>query len=365
MTGRFCNTNVREGGADLSLEIPQSEITRVLRGVAVAMKSSDDELSLIQGWLIPRSSKDKTVGVASLTMSSSVDDISPVVLSVSDWLALVPAAAQDAESCEQGGIVRTKLLARFTVGLAFLRQKSRQNRLVSPAELEFVWRLTCDMLSNSANLPNPLGTAARSAQGFLGIALCSLVRNGKIDELFRLHVWLPDGHRGNPDFAIHSHQPWAQSWILAGEGKDCAFHVERVADPALATHNEYSLRWSGSSGNNTAEKTYKTHQMFSIVEKTEQSVRASPVHTELHTRDMSYTIPAASFHTTRVEPGVLHATLFFFDAERGFINESRVLGPVDGNAFIQHRDPAGTTPAMLAKQVDALRTCEALRMECT
>jgi len=179
------------------------------------------------------------------------------------------------------------------------------------------------------------------------------VKNGSIDELFRLHVWLPDGQRGNPEFAIHSHQPFAQSWILAGEGENHLYKVEPAADPSVATHAEYALAWNDGKNLDT---TYKTHQTHSIVVNTKTLVRATPTDSAVHTRDMSYSIPEAAFHKTEVSPDILHATLFFFDSHRGFMKDARVLGPKSAESFIQLRDPADVTPAALVNVVDAVRS---------
>lgn len=181
------------------------------------------------------------------------------------------------------------------------------------------------------------------------------MKDGNIDELFRLHVWLPDEQRGNPECAVHSHQPFAQSWILVGEGQHHSYKVEPAVDPLVATHAEYALAWNDGKNLGT---TYKTHQTYSMVVNTGTLVRATPIDSAVHTRDMSYSIPAAAFHRTEVSPDILHATLFFFDSSRGFVEDARVLGPKDAESFTQLRDPAGVTPAALASTVDALRLWE-------
>ncbi|EFQ34375.1 uncharacterized protein GLRG_09519 [Colletotrichum graminicola M1.001] len=199
---------------------------------------------------------------------------------------------------------------------------------------------------------SPAFTAARSAQGFLSVALCSLVKDGRIDELFRLHVWLPDGKRGNPDFKLHSHQPFAQSWILAGEGEDHTWEVEPVEDPTEATHAGYVLAWDDGKGQNS---TYKTHQSSSTVRNTGSLFRAMETQSEVHCRDSTYTVPAAAFHTSEVAADALHATLFFFDSHRGFVKDAGVLGPKHGDAFTQLRDPAGISPRELVEAVETAR----------
>ena len=210
------------------------------------------------------------------------------------------------------------------------------------------------------SLRRPLCSVSRSAQGFLAVPICSLVENGNIDELFRLHVWLPDGQRGNPDFAIHSHQPFAQSWILAGEGKNHSYDVEHAADSTSATHAEYALAWS--DGENLG-KSYITIQAYSKVVNTGRLVRAIPTASAVHTRDMSYSMPAAMFHRTDVSPDIVHATLFYFNSHRGFAEDARVLGPRDVESSIQIGNPAAMTAATLASIVDSVRSWEILMIE--
>ncbi|KIK17831.1 hypothetical protein PISMIDRAFT_684887 [Pisolithus microcarpus 441] len=202
----------------------------------------------------------------------------------------------------------------------------------------------------------PRFTASRSSQGFLAAPLCSLLKDGNIDELYRFHIWLPGGQRGNLDFAVHSHQAYAQSWILAGLGNDYRYTFEPVTSLADATHAMYGLSWA--DGKNTSA-VYKTHQTSSTVVNTGKLGRttctAGPT---VHTRDMSYYIPSAAFHSTEVAPDILHATLFVFDSHRGFTEDAPVLGPKDTESSTQLRDPAGVTPAALANMVETMRSWE-------
>ncbi|AEO65533.1 uncharacterized protein THITE_2033176, partial [Thermothielavioides terrestris NRRL 8126] len=247
-------------------------------------------------------------------------------------------------------------VANITLAVAFMRESGRRSLPVSADDLDLVWSLIYGALT-SRMLPHPLCTASRSAQGFLAVPLCSLLKDGAIDELFRLHAWLPDGYRGNPDFAVHSHQPFAQSWILAGEGTDHRYDVEPTEDPTRSTHAVYQLAWSDGKRQDAA---YKTHQTYSIVQNTGKPVRATRTASETHSRNMAYTVPAGAFHSTSVAPNILHATLFFFDSHRGFMQLAPVLGPRDAESYKQVRDPAGTTPQILAEKVQLLRTWEVL-----
>ena len=274
-----------------------------------------------------------------------------------DWrIAIASASSAVKEERRQ--------LVNLAISVAFLREKcwlaqSAVFATIPPAELALVWSMICNALT-CPSLRRPLYTVSRSAQGFLAVPLCSLVENGNIDELFRLHVWLPDGQRGDPDFAVHSHQPFAQSWVLAGESKNHSYDVEPAADYTRATHAEYALAWSDGKNLGT---TYTTNQAFSTVVNTGSLVRAIPTTSAVHTRDMSYSIPAATFHRTEVSPDNFHATLFFFNSHHGFVKEARVLGPRDMKSSMQLRDPAAMTAATLASMVDSVRRWEIFMTE--
>ncbi|KAK1776176.1 hypothetical protein QBC45DRAFT_395466 [Copromyces sp. CBS 386.78] len=253
-------------------------------------------------------------------------------------------------------------LVHVALGVAVLRHKARQNQPVDGADLELVWGLVRDAVTDPV-LALLLPGASRSAQGFLSVPLCSLIKDNRIDELWRLHVWLPDGHRGNPDFALHSHQPFAQSWILAGEGRD---HQYAVTDPeakgALGTpYAQYRIAWSGTGKSHGTA--YVPHQSYSIVENTGKIVHIKQVETALHTRDMSYTVGAGVVHRTEVPAETLHATFFYFDSSRGFIQDAPVLGPPEGESCKQYRDVGSQPPSSLANMVEAGRSFERLMEE--
>lgn len=160
---------------------------------------------------------------------------------------------------------------------------------------------------------------------------------------------MPDG---NPQTRIHSHQPFAQSWILAGEGTNVSYNVEPTQDNHSATHAEYSLAWGGGNKPGT---TYKTQQTHSVIVNAKTLVRVTPTNSTTHAIDTSYTIPSATFHSTEVPPEVLHATLFFFDSSRGFHKDAPVLGPKDAESFTQLREPPDIPFDTLASRVDVVR----------
>ncbi|KAL8863871.1 MAG: hypothetical protein Q9198_010272, partial [Flavoplaca austrocitrina] len=167
---------------------------------------------------------------------------------------------------------------------------------------------------------------------------------------------MPDGQRGEPEFAIHSHQSFAQSWVLAGQGTHRGYEVQVVNDPLLATHAEYALVWNDGKATSTS---YKTDQVSSTVKNTHKFVCAKPIRSDIHTRDDTYTIPAATLYTTEVELDEFHATIVYFDSHRGFEpNARRVLGPKDAEFSTQIRDTNGLTAGILAETTNVLRSYE-------
>jgi hypothetical protein len=67
---------------------------------------------------------------------------------------------------------------------------------------------------------------SRSSQGFYAVPLWSQMKDGDIEELFRLHVWIPDGKERISDSNIHTHQAFAQGWILTGQGTNHFYEIE-------------------------------------------------------------------------------------------------------------------------------------------
>lgn len=59
---------------------------------------------------------------------------------------------------------------------------------------------------------------------------------------------------------------------------------------------------------------------------------------------MGYTIAEATFHTTVVDPNALRATLFCFDACRGFVSHAGVLGPAMATHLSKFETPQALLP---------------------
>lgn len=335
------------------INISSSSLIRTLHGVAAATKTSR---AVVEG-VIQRIPLDHA---ACQDAPSQIQSLPfhhwQHILARSDLRTCRLPEATKGETREEQEYEDEYQLVHIALAVSFLRESSRQGHRANPDHLERCWDMIRGAIT-SDRLSRPLFSVSRSAQGFLAVPLCSIIRDGRIQELFRLHVWLPDGKRGNPDLALHSHQPFAQSWILAGEGRDHSYRVEPASSPADATHAGYALSWNDGQGRDAA---YKTHQVYSTVENTGRYFRASETGSALHARNMTYTIPANSFHSSDVAPDAFHATLFFFDSERGFVQDAGVLGPKDGKAFTQVRDEATVSASALARSVGFVRAWEAL-----
>ncbi|KAL8824245.1 MAG: hypothetical protein Q9170_008218, partial [Blastenia crenularia] len=337
---------------ELGCRISPSALLRVLRGVSEATKTPTGKVEPLALWISSKSleggvNSDLTTGSHDLGIGKNDCQYPVDALRVDQWhTAILNEVPLNEKPLKQ--------LASLALSVAFLREKSRGSQNTTAAELDGVWRMIHDALHNS-DLMRPLCSVSRSAQGFLSIPLCSLLKDGNIDELFRLHVWLPDGQRGQTEVAIHSHQPFTQSWVLAGTGIDRSYVVSRGVDPSNATHSEYEVAWNDGKD---LSKTYKTHQTSSTVANTRKLVHVTRTGSAVHSQGMSYTIPSGQFHTTEVPSDGLHATLFVFDSFRGFAKDARILGPIDGDTFTQSRDPAGTTSMALAQLVHEARVLE-------
>lgn len=325
------------GGKNNVFKISPSAILQILPGVVVAAKSTEEIVRPVTQWI--------RLHTAERTPYVWLDALSTQLFNLEE---------------------EPRLLGRLSIGIAFLLEKGRAMHVATPSDLSLVWGLVRDALT-SPLLDRPLFAVSRSAQGFLAVPLCSLIKDGNIDVLFRFHVWLPGEYRGNPEISLHSHQSSSQSWVLAGEGKDLSYVVRSATDIEDATHAKYALSWTaeekdGTTGSkneeNAGDNNYKTRQQKSTIKNTGKLVNAKIQSSEIHTRNTSYSINAAAYHRSDVAADILHATLFVFDSHRGFVKDADVMGPKDGTSYTQHRDPAGVTAVQLVRKVELVRSLE-------
>lgn len=345
--------NIRRGNEDGDeTRLSVAQLLRVLKGVAVATKAHKDIVKPLAAWISQHDARHcaHTSQGSSDIQDVAVDDnqsLSGDTQSIQAWIAgIAYNSLTDDEELRQ--------LAKLTLGVAILRELSLCGRDHKPGDLDKIWCLIHDALTGPQGKKFHF-TTSRSAQGFLTVPLCSLIQEGRIDELFRFHVWLPDGERGMAEVAIHAHQPFAQSWVLAGYGTNQTYEIEGANDFSSATYAEYIPRWSDGK---QASSTYKTHQTSSTVTNTGKFVRVTPVRREEHTHDMTYSVPAGVHHQTIVPSGRFHATLFFFDSKRGFSQNASVIGPKEGKDYTQLRDTATMTSFALAQMTNATRSWE-------
>ncbi|KAI1848766.1 hypothetical protein JX266_005625 [Neoarthrinium moseri] len=325
----------KSGDGTSKTHISPAVLCRILRGVSVAANTSVDLLSMTTDWVT-------TTAKSFVDNGGSSEDF---CWTVTQWLF----AASQSFGKEQQPAIQVITVALAVALLRERRQVATSNTL--PDDITLAWSL----IHQALTLGDPICTPSRSAQGFLSVALCSLITDGNIEELWRFHVWLPDGKRGNAEFTLHSHQPFAESWILAGEGIDHSYAVTPAVSESAATHATYRLSWNDGVKNGSE---YKTHQISSSIVNTGELVSTVLTRSETHRRDNNYTIPSANYHRTEVQPNAIHATIFVFDSSRGFQRDAPVLGPVAGEALTQQRDPAGVTAAELARLAGTLRSWE-------
>lgn len=334
------------------VRISREAMQRVLEGVAVATKAPERLVQHMSDLIIQR---DPTSRYESGPEPESHTTDPPTTgPSFRDWSTVFETAP---EHHFEGPITP---LIQTILGVALLREKLHHGTSASPIELNTIWTLIHDAIITSSTDGGIKFNVSRSAQGCLVVTLCSLVTDGKIEELWRLHIWLPDGERGVDALSVHSHQCFGRSWILAGFGTGVIWDSFDVAssDSSNAFHAKYALAWTAAGDTSTRAK-FMTHQKSSTIRNTGKLVKLQLKDRTMHSRGMSYSIPCNTYHESIVPGGLLHATFFVFDSSRGYAADAPVLGPEEGTEFTQVRETPGITAAKLAEIVDSTRIVEA------
>lgn len=324
--------------------IKPSSIVRVLEGVTVAIKAPPAYVRPFEAWLEEPLGR-RNDSPLDVTSGGSTD----LAASFSEW----HAAVESDPTLREPGV---RHVVQVAIAIALLRERSKHQQEVASSALDVIWRLIYEAITR-ADATELQFTVNRSAQGFLAVPLCSLLKDGRIEELWRFHTWLPDGNRGVSEVGVHAHQTFGQSWILMGCGTDVTFEVDKLDDEKSATHAMYEIGFRSSDGKDSG-KSYKTHQLSSTIHNSGKYVRAVPKARISHTRDMSYSVPGGAYHQSIVPGSRLHSTLFVFDASHGYDENAGVLGPKDGDEYTQIRDPEGITARMLADIVNSSRIWE-------
>lgn len=338
-------------GLEDETAIPKASLLRVLEGVAVATKASDRQVQTLND-TIQRFEPDQIDCQMVGNCQRAAVDTNNHSPSFSQWCRVMVG---NPEISGEG----VRQLVQVTLAVALLRERSRRDLVVDTTSINKIWSLIHDAIVSTSETALRF-TVSRSAQGFLAVPLCSLLENGRIDELWRLHTWLPDGQRGvSEEVCIHAHQPFGQSWTLMGSGTDCTFEVDDPGDPSLTTHAAYECCYMSESGQqSTGASGYQTFQLTSTIRNTGRLLRVKPFNQLSHSRDMTYSVPGGAYHRSVVSGSRLHATLFVFDSQRGYDTNAAVLGPKDGGEWVQPRDSADLTAEVLARMVDATRRWE-------
>jgi tetratricopeptide (TPR) repeat protein len=246
-------------------------------------------------------------------------------------------------------------IANLAIALASLRESRRQDLFVSADDLDQIWSLVKDALQCGTLNWNIL----QCTDGSQGLPLWSLVKDGRVQELFRLHIWLPGAVRVDPDSAMHMHQLFAQSWTLAGEGTYSTFSAT-VDREDHATHVEYTFDNNEAAEDETAE-TYRVPSKASTITHTTNLYSLNPVQTELQTRNMSCCIPAGVYYATTVEPDALHARILLLDSTSGSTHDVPFLEPTSPEANASHPQPLTINAADIADLITELRSWEVLQ----
>lgn len=274
---------------------------------------------------------------------------------LSDHVQLELKAWEDKSYANFAGEACLRDVIRLVIGVAYLQGSSKNtSKPQLTLDPDLAWSLIKGALDNSVCK----GQCFRGPQGFLAIHLCSLIlEGGKTDELYRLHVWMPNDQRANTDFSVHSHQAFGQSWILAGEGEDIVYHVE-AADELTATHCRYEV-----TQDFIVDQDGERRRVSSTLHNTGGLVKAAIATRNNHTRDMTYTMPAGSFHKSEVGAGKLHATLFMFDSQRGWKEDATVLGPMYADKHQNARIQTTFQPKDLKAAIEEAQEWEGVMLQ--
>lgn len=318
-------------------------LLRVLEGVGVATKTSAEVAELVTRWTSRNLSAGPNTRSDTANSKYIPGDIT-VAHSLRDWSDVI-AHGWEPEKYRD--------LVRLALGVAFLRENGRRGVDGTEEDLSYVWDLIHGALADTERI-----RCIATQSGFVALPLCSLLNGEQIEELFCLHIWLPDGKRGDPDYAIHFHQAFAQSWVLAGQEKVLSYQADSNANPTNTTHALYKPSGLGEYSKHT-DTTYGAHISPTSIVNTGKLVHLDLSSSVVHTRNMSYNIPSGALHTIEVKPDTLHSTLVFFDASRGFNKDAGVAGPQDTKSHtLSHDLEVGITAKRLVELVDLVREWE-------
>jgi hypothetical protein len=212
-------------------------------------------------------------------------------------------------------------VVRCAVVTALLRRMRRsQDGIGDPSDARPLWTLIRAALSD----PDVARRATASSQGFYCIPLFSVVRHGRIEELLRLHIWPGETEKEQAasahPFSVHSHQPHATSWVLSGGLRNRVHQVREWPPGTGEAHGLFSVSWDG-------RRSYSLGHRQSSLRNTGVPVSVTVDHEARFRAGHSYVVPAGEFHETEQMGDPLTATLFYFDATIGWLENAGVVGP--------------------------------------
>ncbi len=181
-------------------------------------------------------------------------------------------------------------------------------------------------------IPTPNLFFSKSSQGFIFLPIYSRIIDGQIKELIRFHLWNYEGESNfsTHDFAIHSHQSYAKSWVLGGNLVNNVYEIG--LEEKETNLSKFEPFWDSS-------KDYKLNHSKSTIKNTNQSVSANKKYSLLLTEDDCYEVLNGQYHTSEVVKSIdfinYTGTLFCFDSSKGWLKEAGVIGPtiVDESTF--------------------------------
>jgi hypothetical protein len=167
--------------------------------------------------------------------------------------------------------------------------------------------------------------ATIGSQGFLSVPLYHSDKGEKSFDFFRLHIWDTSleqfiDFKKTEQFAIHSHQFYAHSWIIAGEILNTQHIVQETSENT--EYSYFEIKWNNSA-NEVNSKT-------SLAVNTNIFANVKALEVERYGPGAVYQINAGEFHKSRVNTDKpINATIFLFTTKKGRVPKSFVLGPSD------------------------------------
>ncbi|MFD4636495.1 hypothetical protein ACFWN2_04215 [Lentzea sp. NPDC058436] len=210
-------------------------------------------------------------------------------------------------------------VARCAVLTALLRGMRRnQDGAGQPSDARPLWTFV------RAAVDCSFRRAQVSSQGFYCVPLFSVVRQGQIEELLRLHIWPANGAAAEEEtggaFSVHSHQPHATSWVLTGGLHNRVHRVRQWPVATTRSQRLFAVSWDG-------RRSYSVAHRQSSLRDTGVPVSVVLDHEAMFTAGHSYTVPAGQFHETGRMDSSPVVTLFYFDARIGWFENAGVVGP--------------------------------------